>query len=241
MIKKCDAYRVGWLRVFKEGVMEKYDDSDGIVFGNSLGTNLSAIMRKRVLEPERRTNPLIWCAALICTVLTIAVIITGFAVFVGYLVLRPKVPQMSVNSARLESIDYDMAGILAVKVSVVIAAQNDNARAHASFYKTSYALSFGGVKLAYLNAEAFDVPKNSSRELYYLVESTPVPLSPEQGETVEAALRQRRVAFDLKGTSRTRWRIWMLGSVKFWLHLDCQLKLPLDRTTLYPKCSTKSR
>lgn len=34
MIKKCDAYRVGWLRVFKEGVMEKYDDSDGIVFGN---------------------------------------------------------------------------------------------------------------------------------------------------------------------------------------------------------------
>ncbi|XP_019182312.1 PREDICTED: NDR1/HIN1-like protein 12 [Ipomoea nil] len=198
-------------------------------------------MQKPVLEPERRTNPLIWCAALICTILTIAVIITGFAVFVGYLVLRPKVPQMSVRSARLESIDYDMAGILAVKVSVVITAQNDNARAHASFYKTSYALSFGGVKVAYLNAEPFDVPKNSSRDLYYLVESTPIPLSPEQGETVEAALRRSQVAFDLKGTSRTRWRIWRLGSVKFWLHLDCHLKLPLDRTTLYPKCTTKSR
>lgn len=198
-------------------------------------------MPKPVLGPERRTNPLIWCAAIICTLLTIAVIITGMVVFIGYMVIRPKVPQMSVVSAHLDKFSYDMASVLVVKVSIVIKAENDNSKAHANFYETSYTLSFHGVKIAYLNADPFDVPSNKSIDLYYPVESSPIPLKPEDGEIAELFLRRGQVVFDIRGNTRTRWRVGILGSVKFWLHLNCQLQFPLNGTTIYPKCSTKSR
>ncbi|XP_031124410.1 NDR1/HIN1-like protein 12 [Ipomoea triloba] len=198
-------------------------------------------MPKPVLGPERRTNPLIWCAAIICTLLTLAVIFTGIAVFIGYMVVKPKVPQMSIASAQLERISYDMASVLTVKAAIVIKAENGNAKAHSSFYHTHYTLSFHGVKVAYLIANDFDVPKNSSLDLYYPVESTPIPLTPEQADTAESALRQRHVVFDIQGETGTRWRVWLLGSVKFRLHLDCQLKLPINGTIIYPNCSTRSR
>lgn len=198
-------------------------------------------MPKPVLGPERRTNPLIWCAAIICTILTVAVIITGMVVFIGYMVIRPKVPQMSVASANLDRFSYDMASVLTLRVSIIIKAENDNSRAHASFYETSYTLSFHGVKVAYLNADPFDVPANSSKYLYYPVESSSIPLTPEEGEVAELFLRRNQVVFDIRGNTRTRWRVGLLGSVKFWLHLNCQLKFPLNGTTIYPRCSTKSK
>lgn len=184
---------------------------------------------------------MIWCAAIICTLLTIAVIFTGIAVFIGYMVVKPKVPQMSIASAQLEKISYDMASILTMKAAIVIKAENGNAKAHSSFYGTHYTLSFHGVKVAYLNADDFDVPKNSSIDLYYPVESSPIPLTPEQADVAQSALRQSHVVFDIQGETGTRWRVWLLGSVKFRLHLDCQLKLPINGTIIYPNCSTRSR
>ncbi|KAH0733997.1 hypothetical protein KY285_009704 [Solanum tuberosum] len=198
-------------------------------------------MPKPVLGPERRTNPLIWCVALLCTFITLAVIITGIIVFIGFIIVRPKVPQMSVTSANIDTFAYDMSNLLSIKVSIVINAENDNVKAHATFYETIYTLYFHDVKVAYLRADPFDVPKNSSIPLYYPVESTSIALTPQEGANAEVALNQRLVGLDLKGSSRTRWRLGVVGSVKFWLHLNCKLKLPLDGSTIYPKCSTKSR
>ncbi|KAH0708358.1 hypothetical protein KY284_009785 [Solanum tuberosum] len=198
-------------------------------------------MPKPVLGPERRTNPLIWCVALLCTFITLAVIITGLIVFIGFIIVRPKVPQMSVTSANIDTFAYDMSNLLSIKVSIVINAENDNVKAHATFYETIYTLYFHDVKVAYLRADPFDVPKNSTIPLYYPVESTSITLTPQEGANAEVALNQRLVVLDLKGSSRTRWRLGLVGSVKFWLHLNCKLKLPLDGRTIYPKCSTKSK
>ncbi|KAK4374260.1 hypothetical protein RND71_004937 [Anisodus tanguticus] len=198
-------------------------------------------MPKPVLGPERRTNPLIWCVAILCTFITLAVIITGLVVFIGYMIVRPKVPQMYVARANVDTFAYDMSNLLTIKVSIMINAENDNAKGHASFYETIYTLYFHGVKVAYLRSDPFDVAKNSSIPLYYPVESTSIALTPEEGEIAELALNERQVVLDLKGSTRTRWRVGLVGSVKFWLHLNCQLKLPLDGSIIYPKCSSKSR
>ncbi|CAN4105193.1 unnamed protein product [Withania somnifera] len=199
-------------------------------------------MPKPVLGPERRTNPLIWCVAILCTFVTLVVIITGIVVFIGYMIVRPKVPQMRVTSANMDYFAYDMSNLLSIKVSIVIHAENDNVKAHATFYESNYTLTFHGMKVAYLRADPFDVPKNSSIPLYYPVESTSIALTPEEGELAEDSLNQKQVVLDLIGSSRTRWRVGLIGSVKFRLHLNCKLKLPLDGSTIYPKyCSTQSR
>ncbi|KAK4364803.1 hypothetical protein RND71_016161 [Anisodus tanguticus] len=118
---------------------------------------------------------------------------------------------MSVVSAQLDKFAYDRASVLVVKVSIVIKAQNDNSKAHASFYETSHTLSFHGVKIAYLNADPFDVPANHSTDLYYPVESSPIPLKPEEGEVIDLFLRRGQVVFDIRGNTRTRWRVGILA------------------------------
>ncbi|KAI3468501.1 hypothetical protein Pfo_025164 [Paulownia fortunei] len=198
-------------------------------------------MPKQVLDPRHQTNPLIWCAAIICAILAVVVIFTGILVFISYLTIRPKVPKISVTRAQLDTIYFDETSLLTVQVTVVIKAENDNAKARANFYDTRFTLSFRGQRIAYLVAAPFGVSANSSVEFNYVSQSTPIPLNPQEAEAVSLSLRQRVVTFELQGTTRTRWRVGLIGSVKFWLHLRCLLHLPIDGTTIYPNCSPRSK
>ena len=53
-------------------------------------------------------------------VVAIAVIITGLVVFVGYLVIHPSMPIISVVSAHLDKIRNDLAGLLETQLTIVI-------------------------------------------------------------------------------------------------------------------------
>ncbi|KAI3828659.1 hypothetical protein L1987_02767 [Smallanthus sonchifolius] len=194
-----------------------------------------------VLGPQRRTNPLIWCLAFICAILATIVIVTGIIVFAGYLVIRPKVPLLYVHSARLDKLAYTQAGVLSVRLIIIMKAENHNMKAHVSFYNTKLILGYHGLSIAQLVADPFDVQKNTSRELNYVVESSSIPLEPPEQYLTEQSLAKTKVMpFFLKGSSRARWRVGPLGSVKFWLHINCHLQLPTDDTVVYPHCSTKS-
>ncbi|KAL0393795.1 UNVERIFIED_CONTAM: hypothetical protein Slati_4345700 [Sesamum latifolium] len=190
--------------------------------------------------PRNHTNPLIWCAAIICAIISVLVIITGIFVFLGYLTIKPKVPKISVGSASLDTIYFDQTSLLTVQVTVVIRAENDNAKAHASFSHTRFALNFRGQTIAYLVNDPFSVSANSSVDFNYVSQSSPIPLNPEAAEAVNLSLRQGVMVFELKGTTRTRWRVGLIGSVTFPLYLDCQLRLPVDKRTIYPRCSSRS-
>ena len=195
--------------------------------------------------PERRTHPLVWCAAIICTILTLAVIIAGIVTFIGYLVIHPRVPYVSVIYAHLDRIRIDYAGIMEIQVTVVIRAQNGNQKAHASFSHSRYILSLHGEDVAQLVAPPFEVSKNSSVDFNYVVQSLPIPLGPEEGEHVDAALKKDLITFDLKGSAKVRWRVGRrgpLGSVKSLCRLNCQLHFhPLNGTYIPSSCTSKAK
>lgn len=192
--------------------------------------------------PEPRTNPLVWCAAIVCTILTLAVIIAGIVIFIGYLVIHPRVPYVSVINGSLDRIKVDYAGVLEIQVTIVIRAQNGNEKAHASFSGSLYTLSLNGEDIAHLVAPSFEVSKNDSRDFNYVVQSLPIPLGPEQAGDVDEALKKDLIKFDLKGSSRVRWRVGRLGSVKFECRLNCQLKFhTLNGTYIPSRCSSKTK
>ncbi|KAI3821880.1 hypothetical protein L1987_09455 [Smallanthus sonchifolius] len=193
-----------------------------------------------VLGCQRRTNPFVWCFAIVCSVIATTVIIGGVVVFSGYLVIRPKMRLLSVQASRLDNIYYNRAGVLAVKLTILIRAENHNQKAHASFYDTKLLLGYHGVNIAQLVANPFDVRKNESAELNYVVESSPVPLRPEERYLTEQALGKSKVMFFIKGSSRTMWKVGPLGSVKFSLHMNCDLMYPVNGRVVHPRCSTKS-
>ncbi|XP_022731588.1 uncharacterized protein LOC111286066 [Durio zibethinus] len=191
---------------------------------------------------ERRTHRLLWCAAIICTILTLAVIIAGIITFLGYVVIHPRVPYVSVINARLDRIQLDYAGVLEIQVTVVIRAQNGNEKSHASFSHSGYILSLNGEDVAKLIAPPFEVSKNSSVDFNYDVQSLPIPLDPEQAEDVEVALKTDLVTFDLKGSTRVRWRVGPLGSIRFLCRLNCKLRFhPLNRTYIPSRCTSKAK
>ncbi|KAK8964827.1 hypothetical protein KSP40_PGU014715 [Platanthera guangdongensis] len=102
--------------------------------------------------PWRRpdhTSPLIWLVAIVCAILAVASIVAGVVIFAIYMIYQPK--------TRLRPI-----GLLGVEIAVTVAAENDNAKADASFSDARFALEFRGVEVAELRAGAVDVPKNSS-------------------------------------------------------------------------------
>ncbi|KAM6551068.1 hypothetical protein CsatB_000876 [Cannabis sativa] len=196
--------------------------------------------RKLIQGPERRTHPLVWCIAILCTVVAIAVIIVGLVVFVGYLVIHPSVPVISVVTAHLDKLQNDLAGLFETQLTIYVKAENDNAKAHASFSDTSFVLSFEGIAIARLVADPFDVAKNGSVEFPYRVESSSIPLNPEEMLQVDLALKQDKITFDLKGSSRARWKVGLLGSVKFWCHLNCRLKFhPLTGVYVNSPCTSR--
>ncbi|KAF5177920.1 Late embryogenesis abundant protein [Thalictrum thalictroides] len=197
-------------------------------------------MPKLILNPKR-THPVVWCGAIICTIIAIAVIIAGLVLFVGYMIIHPTVPFITITYAHLDKFDFDQVGQMDIQITLVVKAENDNSQAHATFSNLRFFLYFQRLQIAELTAEAFDVPKNKSKELQYIVPSLSIPLERQAMEEVDASLKLGRIAFDLKGAVRTQWRIGVIGSVKFWSNMSCQLKfLTVNGTSINSRCSSKS-
>ncbi|KAL6183811.1 hypothetical protein ACLB2K_045221 [Fragaria x ananassa] len=166
----------------------------------------------RKLTHQRGTHPLVWLAAIICTIVSIAVIIAGIVVFAGYMVIHPRVPFIKVTQAHLDNLQNDPTSLLETAITIVVRAENDNTKAHASFSDLSFTLSFQGMKIARLVANPFDVRKNDSVDFNYVVESSSIPLSSGQVDQVDSSLKRDRISFDLKGNVRARWRVGLVGS-----------------------------
>ncbi|XP_026390550.1 uncharacterized protein LOC113286046 [Papaver somniferum] len=156
-------------------------------------------MPRLILGPERRTRLWVWCAATICMIIAIAVIITGVVVFAGYMIMKPRIPSMSVNYAFLDRLSYDQSGQVTIQISLNIKAENENMKADASFSNDAW-------------------------------------------EDMVASVKQDKVSFSLKGDARTRWRVGIIGPVKFWTHLSCQLNFfASNGSSIKTDCSSKSR
>lgn len=181
------------------------------------------VMPRLISDQGRHTNPLVWVAAILCSILAIAVIAGGIVVFAIYMIYKPRVPYIKVAYAQLDSLDYDQFGFLEIEMALTLVAENDNERVHTSFSDQSILLQFHGIDVAVLQAEPFEVAKNSSVDLNYLFQSRSVPLDDSAMETMDVALKQGVVPFELNGHARTRWRVGVFLSLRSFTHLHCQL------------------
>jgi len=198
--------------------------------------------RRLVTHQNGNTNIFIWLLAILCTIIAIGVVIGGVGVFIGYIVIHPRVPTISIADAHLDLFRNDYAGLLQTQMSIVVMAKNGNFKAHATFSNIKLKLSYQGQGIAFMVADPFDVPKNSSRYLDYVVQSSSIPLTPDQIEDVDDTWKRNIVGFDLKGDARTQWRIGPFGSFKFGCKLECRLKFhPLNGSYIPSRCTSQSK
>ncbi|CAL9172726.1 unnamed protein product [Musa hybrid cultivar] len=199
-------------------------------------------MAKLYAKRPKGTNPLIWMVAIVCAILAIAVIVTGIVVFAIYVIYQPKMPYIKVAYAHLDQLGYDLSGMLEIRMALKVVAENDNKKAVASFSDATFVLRFHGIDVAVLQTDPFDVAKNSSAELDYLFQSSPIPLDKEGMEAMRVALNRGVVPFDFGGHARTRWRVGIFFSVRFWARIACQLNFVYSNgSTVDLDCGSKSR
>ncbi|XP_017244314.1 uncharacterized protein LOC108216141 [Daucus carota subsp. sativus] len=213
------------------------------LFSSTNKTNSSTSpMAKPALGPERGTNPVIWFAAIILAIVAVAVITIGLFVIISYLVIHPTTPSISVSYANLDKFDYDQLGMLDVQVRVVVKAKNGNIKNHVRFYGLELVLALHGLQMAKLVNEPFDVKKNDSVEFLYVVKSNKIPLRSVYRDYVQSSLMKNLVSLELKGTTKTRWKVWVVDSVKITLHMDCDLHFVVPNGSLSTgsRCSSKS-
>ncbi|XP_072980727.1 uncharacterized protein [Typha angustifolia] len=172
----------------------------------------------------RYTSPLIWAAAIACAILSTAVIVAAIVVLSIYATYRPKIPSVHVEDARLTKLEYDRLGVLDAAVALTIVAENGNAKAEAGFSAVGFDLAFHRIVMARLRAYPFDVGANGSVPLRYAVEASPVPLDEESMAAMDSALKNGVVPLDLDGQARTKWRVGIFLSLKYWIHLSCRIE-----------------
>ncbi|XP_027362508.1 uncharacterized protein LOC113870107 [Abrus precatorius] len=199
--------------------------------------------RRIVTHDNGNTHIIIWLAAILCTIIAIGVVIAGIVVFVGYVVIHPRIPTITITDAHLDLLSNDYSGSLQTQLRIFVVAQNGNAKAHATFSDIGFNLSYQGQGIAKMVAPPFEVPKNNSKTLNYMVQSSPIPLTPDQMEEVSESWKRDIIGFDIKGGARTRWRVGPLGSLKFWCSLDCTLKFhPSNGSYIHSRrCTSESK
>lgn len=191
---------------------------------------------------QETTGWLTWAVGIVCAILATSVIITGIVVFAIYMIYKPKMPYIKVAYGHLNTLGYDQVGLLNIEMVLTILAENDNFKAHASFSHASFNLRFHGIKIAELRADPFNVPKNSSFPINYIVSSSPIPLDQGRMEAMDMALKQGIVPFGFDGQARTRWKVGIFLSVRFWTHLSCDLRFywPNGNVVNPLNCSSRS-
>ncbi|KAL3827961.1 hypothetical protein ACJIZ3_016763 [Penstemon smallii] len=197
-------------------------------------------MQRQNFPPHDHTHPLFKCVVMIASLLAILVIIAGIVVCIGYKTMKPKVPEIIVTRAELDAVDFNHSNLLlTIKVSLVMTAENANLKSRVSFYDTSFSLNFNGHRIAKWAIEPFGINANSSVIVNYISQPRTIHLNAVEGEDLDRSMELNMISVDLKGNSKTRWRLGQFGPIKFGVHLNCQLLLPVDSTTIFPNCSSR--
>ncbi|GAB4834853.1 hypothetical protein Ancab_033122 [Ancistrocladus abbreviatus] len=100
-------------------------------------------------------------------------------------------PFIRVTSAHLDYFNLTQEGYLSTGLSIMIKAENDNEKAHASFSNFRYDVSFHGLGIARLQATPFDIGKNESVDFVFVFKSESIPLDSGQLSAADLSLKRK--------------------------------------------------
>jgi hypothetical protein len=176
--------------------------------------------------PGRRADdssgPFWWTCVVFFTVMAALIALGALAVLAVKLLLKPELPRVTVESARLDVLNYDwhQRVLRDIQLSVNAVAENRNAHAELSFSEVMFNLTFDDTVIMSLASGPFDMPSKSVHPLNYTARSTNV--LPLDG-AMEDALNRRLVPFILAGEARTHWKEGGVVIFKSWTRLFCNL------------------
>ncbi|PIA58354.1 hypothetical protein AQUCO_00500344v1 [Aquilegia coerulea] len=194
----------------------------------------------RLLPPPRRTNPLIWCVAFCCIIFSLLLILSGIAILIIFLVIKPKYPLFEATSASLNSIYLDSAQYLNGDFTFIANFSNPSRKMDIRFEYLDIELYFFDRLIGTQALQPFNLKRRGSRVEFVHMISSQVYLPLNHSIALQKQVQTNRVRYFLKGTFRVR-AIVGLTHFSYWIYGRCQVVMtsPPNGVLVAHSCRTK--
>ncbi|XP_008777695.2 NDR1/HIN1-like protein 6 [Phoenix dactylifera] len=193
-----------------------------------------------LLRPRQRTNPMIWCAAVLCVIFSLLLIFAGIVTLIVFLVIKPRNPLFDTTSASLNSIYLDSPSYLNGDLTFLANFSNPNHKIDVMFEYSSIELYFYDRLLSAQALQPFAQRRGESRlESVHMI-SSEVYLPPELIMELQEQVRRNRIVYNIRGTFKVKVSVGV-GHLSYWLYGRCQIELtaPPSGVLVARSCRTK--
>lgn len=188
---------------------------------------------------SRKTKPLAWLIAALCTLFWIIVIVGGLAILIIYLIFRPHLPKFDISSATLNAAYLDM-GKLNADFTILGNFTNPNKKVNVDFHYVVLDLYQNQALLARRYLDPFTTMKRHSRFVDIHMIVSQVPLTLHHSQDLRRQMANGRAMFDVKGVIRARSNLGFLR-YSYWLYSHCTITVtgPPTGVMIAKTCTTK--
>ncbi|KAG8492762.1 hypothetical protein CXB51_010470 [Gossypium anomalum] len=204
--------------------------------------NTTTLVRKSLLrQPHpRRTNPLIWCCAIICLIFSIILILFGVATLIIFLSMRPRIPLFDTPNASLNGIYFDTPEYFNGDFTFLANFSNPNKRIDVRFEYLVIELYFHDRLISTQAVQPFYQRSGEVRvEAVHFISSL-VYLPQNLGVELQKQVLSNRVTYFIRGTFKVRAHMGLIH-FSYWLHARCELLMSSPPTGVLVShiCKTK--
>ncbi|XVF76991.1 hypothetical protein PTKIN_Ptkin14bG0004300 [Pterospermum kingtungense] len=198
--------------------------------------------RKPIL-PElhpKRTNPLIWCCAILCLIFNLILILLGVATLIIFVSIKPRIPAFDTPNASLNGIYFDSLEYFNGDFIFLANFTNPNRRIDVRFEHLVVELYFHDRLISVQAVQPFSQRRGGARVEAVHFTLSLVYLPQNLGVELQKQVLSNRVNYNIKGTFRVRANLGLIH-FSYWLHSRCELVMssPPTGALVSHNCKTK--
>ncbi|KAK6230026.1 hypothetical protein QUC31_001544 [Theobroma cacao] len=188
----------------------------------------------------RRTNPLIWCSAILCLIFCLILILFGVATLIIFLSIKPRIPAFDTPNASLNGIYFDSPEYFNGDFTFLANFSNPNRRIDVRFEYLVIELYFHDRLIGTQAVQPFSQRRGEARlESVHFISSL-VYLPQNLGVELQKQVLSNRVNYNIRGTFKVRANLGLIH-FSYWLHSRCELLMssPPTGVLVSHRCKTK--
>ncbi|XP_021905979.1 uncharacterized protein At1g08160, partial [Carica papaya] len=192
-------------------------------------------------QPQpNRTNPLIWCGAVLCLIFSLVLIFFGIATLIIFLGIKPRNPVFDAPSASLNSIYFDSPEYFNGDFTFLANFSNPNRKIDVRFEYLDMELYFLDRLIGTQAVQPFSQRRGETRleSLHFI--SSLVYLPQNLSMELRKQVLNNRIRYNIRGTFKVRASLGMIH-FSYWLHGRCQLEMTGPPTGVLVAHSCKTR
>nr|GEW75815.1 late embryogenesis abundant protein, LEA-14 [Tanacetum cinerariifolium] len=193
-----------------------------------------------LLRNHRRTDPAIWCCAIICLIFSILVILFGLTTLIIFLVVKPRNPVFDTNHASLDVINFDSPGNYNGDFTFIANFSNPNRKLNVRFEYALLELFFDNNMIANQTIRPFSQREKETGVVKIHFISNVVYLPLNHVMELKRQVLSNKVMYSVRGTFRVRVSFGLIHFA-YWLHGRCELQMssPPSGVLMARRCITK--